>query len=301
MWQQITPVFCDIDPRTHNIDPARIEELITGQTTGIIGVHVWGRPCAIDALSELALRRKLKLVFDSAHAFGCSYQGRMIGNFGDVEVFSFHATKFFNTFEGGAIATNNDELATKVRLMRNFGFAGYDKVIHLGTNGKMSEVSAAMGLTGLEDLEKFTTINYENYKRYKTHLEKLPGVGFVSYDETEKCNYQYIILEIDEETAGLGRDDLIKILHKENVLARRYFHPGCHQMEPYRSYFPDAGISLKATERLTQRTLSLPTGTGVTIEDIDRICEIVRFTLGNASNIRKRLVEPQGIGAGAQN
>ena len=145
-WQEITPVFCDIDPRTHNLDPNRIEEMITPRTTGIIGVHVWGRPCAVDALAEIAQRRHLKLLFDAAHAFGCSYQGQMIGNFGDAEVFSFHATKFFNTFEGGAVVTNDDELAAKMRLMKNFGFHGYDNVIYVGTNGKMSEVSAAMGL-----------------------------------------------------------------------------------------------------------------------------------------------------------
>ncbi|HTG43796.1 MAG TPA: DegT/DnrJ/EryC1/StrS family aminotransferase, partial [Verrucomicrobiae bacterium] len=144
-WQQITPVFCDIDPKTHNLDPAKVEAQITPRTTGIMGVHLWGRPCAIGQLEEIASRRKLKLLFDASHAFGCAYEGRSIGNFGDAEVFSFHATKFLNSFEGGAIATNNDELAGKIRLMKNFGFAGFDNVIYIGTNGKMSEISAAMG------------------------------------------------------------------------------------------------------------------------------------------------------------
>src|ERR1035437_7730569 len=125
-WQEITPVFCDIDRATHNLDPARVEQMITPRTTGIIGVHIWGRPCDVEALAGLARRHNLKLFFDAAHAFGCSLQGRMVGNFGEAEVFSFHATKFFNTFEGGAIATNNDELAAKIRLMKNFGFQGYD-------------------------------------------------------------------------------------------------------------------------------------------------------------------------------
>ena len=174
-WQEITPVFCDVDPATHNLDPTKVEAMITPRTTGIMGVHMWGRPCAIETLSEIAQRRGLKLMFDAAHAFGNSYKGRMIGNFGQAEVFSFHATKFFNTFEGGAVVTNDDELAAKIRLMTNFGFAGYDNVIYVGTNGKMSEVSAAMGLTGLESLDEFIATNLHNYEAYRTGLQESPA------------------------------------------------------------------------------------------------------------------------------
>jgi len=149
-WQEITPVFCDIDLETGNIDPARVEELITPRTTGIIGVHLWGRPCKIEALEEIAQRHGLVLLFDAAHAFACSHRGEMIGRFGNAEVFSFHATKFINAFEGGAVATNDDDLAGNIRLMKNFGFAGFDNVIYIGTNGKMTEVCAAMGLTSIE-------------------------------------------------------------------------------------------------------------------------------------------------------
>ncbi|MBV9268734.1 MAG: aminotransferase class I/II-fold pyridoxal phosphate-dependent enzyme, partial [Acidobacteriaceae bacterium] len=152
-WQEITPVFCDLDPRTHTIDPAQVQRLITPRTTGIIGVHVWGKVCDVESLCEIARRRKLALMFDASHALGCSWRGTMVGNFGSAEVFSFHATKFLNTFEGGAIATNDDELAAKIRLMKNFGFRGYDNVEYIGTNGKMTEISAAMGLTGLESLD----------------------------------------------------------------------------------------------------------------------------------------------------
>ncbi|WP_255427245.1 DegT/DnrJ/EryC1/StrS aminotransferase family protein [Sphaerospermopsis sp. LEGE 00249] len=154
-WQEITPVFCDIDPKTHTINPWRVESMITPRTSGIMGVHVWGQPCHVEMLAEIADKHGLKLMFDASHAFGCSHGGKMIGNFGSAEVFSFHATKFMNTFEGGAIVTNDDELNQKLRLMKNFGFAGMDKVIYLGTNGKMSEVSAAMGLTSLESMEDF--------------------------------------------------------------------------------------------------------------------------------------------------
>jgi dTDP-4-amino-4,6-dideoxygalactose transaminase len=288
-WQEITPVFCDIDPRTHNLDPSRVESMITPRTTGIIGVHVWGRPCDVHALAEIAARHNLKLLFDAAHALGCSYLGQMIGSFGDAEVFSFHATKFINTFEGGAVVTNNDELAAKMRLMRNFGFVGYDNVAYIGTNGKMSEVSAAMGLTSLESMDKFIAVNYRNYKVYQQELTNVPGVHLIQYDETEKCNYQYIILEIDEKTARLSRDQLVQILMAENVLARRYFYPGCHQMEPYRSYFPHARLLLPETERLSKCVMSMPTGTAIGPHEIHTICHIIRLALQNADAVRARL------------
>jgi dTDP-4-amino-4,6-dideoxygalactose transaminase len=286
-WQEITPVFCDIDPLTHTIDPSRVEELITPRTTGIIGVHLWGRACDVEALAEISRKRNLKLLYDAAHAFACSYDGKMIGNFGDAEVFSFHATKFFNSFEGGAVLTNNDELAQKIRLMKNFGFVDYDHVTYIGTNGKMSEVSAAMGLTGLESLDEFITINHDNYLLYKNELRDITGLKMVTYNEKEKCNYQYIVLEIDEHITGVARDQIIKILKAENILARRYFHPGCHKMEPYRSYFPHADLLLPQTEILASRVLSLPTGTGVSSQDISDICQIIRFILDHGQEISK--------------
>jgi len=288
-WQEITPVFCDVDPGTHTLNPWRVEAMITPRSSGIIGVHVWGQPCDVEALTEIAGKHNLKLMFDASHAFGCSYQGKMIGNFGEAEVFSFHATKFFNTFEGGAIVTNNDELAAKIRLMKNFGFAGYDNVVYIGTNGKMSEVSAAMGLTSLESLKDFISINYANFKQYQHELAGIPGISLLTYGETEKCNYQYIVLEVDESITKITRDQLINILSKENVLARRYFYPGCHQMEPYRSYFPHAGLLLPETDKLVQRVLLLPTGTAVGLCEISQICEIIGLVVAQGEKIREKL------------
>jgi len=285
-WQEITPIFCDVDPVTHNIDPSRIESLLTPRTSGILGVHVWGRACDVDALGEIAWKHHLKLMFDAAHAFACTYQGQMIGGFGDAEVFSFHATKFFNSFEGGAVTTNNDELAKRLRGMRNFGFAGLDMVVDIGTNGKMSEVSAAMGLTSLESLDDFIKVNYENYLAYSRGLEDIPGVQLIKYTENEKNNYQYVVIEIDEGAAGLSRDLLVKLLHAENILARRYFYPGCHQMEPYRSYFPNAGLLLPETEKLTLKVLQLPTGTAVGRAEIDQVCELIQFVFAHGPDIR---------------
>ncbi|MGE3310681.1 MAG: aminotransferase class I/II-fold pyridoxal phosphate-dependent enzyme [Limisphaerales bacterium] len=288
-WQEITPVFCDVDERTHTLDPEQVERLITPRTTGIIGTHVWGRPCAIDALTEIAARHGLTLMFDAAHAFACSHRGRMIGGFGRAEVFSFHATKFLNSFEGGAIATDDDELAARIRLMKNFGFAGYDKVVFIGTNGKMTEVCAAMGLTSLEGLDDLVEVNRRNYHAYVQALAGVPSVSLLKYDESERCNFQYIVIELDPDTAGLTRDELVAVLHAENVIARRYFWPGCHRMEPYRSYFPHAGLLLPRTERMSERVIVLPTGTAISAADIDVLCGIVKTALSDPDPVRRGL------------
>lgn len=288
-WQQITPVFCDIDPRTHNLDPAQVEKMITPRTTGIMGVHTWGRPCDIAGLESIARRRNLQLLFDAAHAFRCSHKGKAIGGFGRCEIFSFHATKFFNTFEGGAVLTNDDALAEKMRLMRNFGFRGNDNVIYIGTNGKMTEVCAAMGLTSLESVEEFAEINRCNYLAYRRELNSIPGVSQMAYDGSQRTNYQYIVLEVDELETGLTRDELVQVLTAENVLARRYFYPGCHRMEPYRSYFPHAALVLPETEKLSRRVMVLPTGSSVNEQMIVQICQIVRTGVSNATAVREQL------------
>jgi dTDP-4-amino-4,6-dideoxygalactose transaminase len=292
-WQGLTPVFCDVDPETHTIDPARVEELITPRTTGIMGVHLWGRSCNVEALTSIAREHNLNLLFDAAHAFGCSHGGRMIGNFGDAEVFSFHATKFLNTLEGGAITTNDDELMAKIRLMKNFGFAGQDNVIYVGTNGKMNELSAAMGLTSLENMDEFIAVNRSNYDCYRQSLESVPGVRLMEYDKAERCNHQYVVLEIDEAVTQLTRDELVKILWAENVVARRYFYPGCHRMEPYRSSQAhiDWESRLPETIALSERLIILPTGTAVGPEQIERICGILRTAIRYGTKVKRWLGE----------
>lgn len=275
-WQQITPVFADIDPVTQNLDPAQVEALITPRTTAILAVHLWGRGCDVEALQEIADRHKLKLLFDAAHAFGCSCQGRMIGGFGDAEVFSFHATKFLNSLEGGMITTNDDDLALRMRRMQNFGFTGYDQVESIGTNGKMNEVSGAMGITNLESMDQFIAANRAHYLRYREQLAGVPGLSVLTYDETEKCNFQYIVLDLDFEAAGISRDEVVQRLHAQGVIARRYFYPGCHRMEPYRTLFPDTAASLPETERLVHRLFCLPTGSSLSTSDVDRVCDLVR-------------------------
>jgi dTDP-4-amino-4,6-dideoxygalactose transaminase len=212
----------------------------------------------------------------------------MIGSFGDAEVYSFHATKFMNTLEGGAVVTNDDDLAAKIRLMKNFGFAGYDNVIYIGTNGKMSEVSAAMGLTALDSLDEFIAVNRRNYEQYRRELGDVEGLQMVTYDAAQKNNYQYVILELDDHLC-ISRDELVKILQAENIMARRYFYPGCHRMEPYRSYYPHARLLLPHTEALTKRAFALPTGTSIDPDMVASVCQLVRLVVTNHHEIRERM------------
>lgn len=266
-WQGITPVFADIDPDTHNLDPDAVRRMITPRTTGIIGVHLWGRAAPVEALQTIADEHGLQLMFDAAHAFGCSHNGRMIGNFGRAEVLSFHATKFFNTFEGGAVVTNDDALAEAMRLMRNFGFSGYDNVIHPGTNGKMIEACAAMGLVNFDEMDKVVAANRCNHADYAEGLADLPGVRLLGYDERERNNYQYVVLEIGAD-CPVDRDHIVTALHAENVLARKYFWPGCHRMKPYRDLYPHAGLMLTHTEQVAGSVVVLPTGVALDLAEI---------------------------------
>ena len=274
-WQAITPVFADIDPVTHNLDPAAVRRMITPRTTGIIGLHLWGRGAPVDELQAIADEHGLKLMFDAAHAFGCSYRGKMIGNFGACEVLSFHATKFFNTFEGGAVVTNDDELAETMRLMRNFGFSGLDNVIHPGTNGKMIEVAAAMGLVNLDVIDEVIAVNRRNHQAYWEALSDLSGVSLRTFDKVERNNYQYVVMEVGED-CPVSRDQIIEMLHAENIRARKYFWPGCHNMQPYRDLYPHAGLLLPNTQKVADRVVVLPTGTAMEVEMINTVSSAIR-------------------------
>lgn len=288
-WQQITPVFADIDPTMHLLDTAAVAKRITPRTTGILGVHLWGRPCDVDALQALADEHQLQLLFDAAHAFGCTYKGRPVGGFGRVEVFSFHATKFFNTFEGGAITTNDDELAAQIRLMTNFGFAGFDNVVHVGTNGKMTEVCAGMGLTSLRSLNEVLAANLHNYEAYARALADVPDVRLLRFDESERHNHQYVVLEYTPQPGGPTRDELIRMFWAENVVARKYFWPGCHRMEPYRSLYPEAGAHLPNTEAVAERLIVLPTGTAVGPAEIEALAALLKLAIDHGPAFTKQL------------
>ncbi len=275
-WHGLVPVFCDVDPATHTLDPDRVEELLSDRTSAILGVHLWGRACDVERLRTLADRRRLALLFDAAHAFACHRDGVPVGSFGDAAALSFHATKIVNAFEGGAVATRDGELAARLRLLRNSGFAGIDRVAAVGLNAKMTEVSAAMGLTSLESLAVFLEANRANYAAYVSNLDGLPGIRLVDTGTSRA----HVVIEVDQEVCGVSRDRLVEILWAENVRARRYFHPGCHRQAPYAERYPAAGARLPVTERLAEQVLVLPTGTAVTPGDVAEACSIVRVAIG---------------------
>jgi len=287
-WQGIRPVFVDIDPETHCIDPEAVRSAITPQTSAIVGVHTWGHPCEVGSLQELAREQGLALIFDAAHAFGVTIGSRHIGNFGDCEVLSFHATKVVNSFEGGAIVTNRDDIAERIRLTRNFGFRGMDRVEHLGINGKMPEVCAAMGLTSLEHCDELIVRNRERFLLYRSVLSGIPGLRVLEPWSGGKWNYHYVVAVLDPNF-GLSRDRLMAILHAEGVRARRYFWPGCHRMEPYRSDPLYQGLSLEVTDTIAERVLQFPSGGELNEADIVTIGAAVRFVQDRALTISRML------------
>jgi dTDP-4-amino-4,6-dideoxygalactose transaminase len=194
-----------------------------------------------------------------------------------------------NTFEGGAVATNSSELAKRLIHLRNFGFDGEDHVSGLGTNAKMPESSAAMGLGGLENLSAWVEVNRRNYHDYRETLDGVAGIEILPFDEAERRNYQYVVIRVDGEAGGLTRDELRAVLWAENALARRYFYPGCHQLEPYRSEMQDHPPVLPVTERLTASVLTLPTGTAVGRQEIEQMGRIARLGMEHAIEVRRRL------------
>lgn len=288
-WIGLQPVFADVDPLRHTIDPAQVEDLITPRTSGIVATHLWGNACPVEALAQLAERHKLQVIYDAAHAFGCSWQGQMIGSFGRAEVFSFHATKFINTFEGGAIATNDEDLARRIRRMVGFGFQGFDQVVSEGTNAKMSEVAAAMGLSNLNAMPAIVANNRLNYEAYALRLAGIPGLRLLPPSESDTRNYQYVIVEVQGK--GLTRDHLLEVLWAEGIRARRYFYPGCHRMEPYRSQ-GEVPV-LPVSERLSDTVLALPTGMAVTPHDIAAICAVIRLAMSHADEVKRCLSRRQ--------
>jgi dTDP-4-amino-4,6-dideoxygalactose transaminase len=289
LWEGLEPVFVDVDRATHTIDPVCVAHQITDSTAGIIGVHLWGRMCRVRELEAIAQERCIPLIFDAAHALGCTYRGVPMGRLGTASVVSFHATKFVQSLEGGAIFTSDRELAERLRLLRNFGFQGYDNVDALGTNAKMNELCAAMGLGSLETLDRLITTNRTNRMAYRQAISGMPGLKLYEFDEHEANNYQYLVVEVDPRTCPYTRDELVAILHAENVIARRYFMPGCHRSMPYLSRPRRGSDSLAVTEQLCESLLALPTGAGVNATDIAEIGGILRLAYESTAQVRRGL------------
>jgi dTDP-4-amino-4,6-dideoxyglucose len=289
----LTPVFCDLMPPTGCIDPHLVEDLITARTTAIVGVHLWGQPCEVAQLAKIAHAHSLTLFFDAAHATGCAHGDVPIGGFGLAEMFSFHATKVVTSFEGGAIVTNDDAFARRARMMHNFGWVdGVPTATEFaGTNAKMTEAAAAMGLTSLEALPDSVAANQANYHRYIAALADLPGLSIHRYDEHNRNSCQYLVALVDEETHGVPRDALVDLLRAENVLAQRYFSPCVHELEPYRT---ECQVQLPATDIMSARILNLPTGPRTTPDQIARICDLIGLAVKHGPEVAARWRERRG-------
>lgn len=299
LWEGLEPVFVDVDKRTHTIDPAGVAARLTERTAAIVGVHLWGRMCAVRELEALSRDHGIPLIFDAAHAVGCTYEGVPMGRHGTASVVSFHATKLVQSLEGGAILTPDRQLADRLRLLRNFGFQGFDNVVALGTNAKLNEFCAAMGIGSLEGLAALIATNRANRSAYREALDGLPGIGLYEFDEQEANNFQYLIVEVDPALCPFTRDQLVEILQAENVIARRYFTPGCHRSAPYRTRLGSQTCRLPHTDSLSDTLLALPTGAGVTPADIATIGMIVRDAFQHVNYICDLLTSRQQARAAA--
>lgn len=288
-WAGLTPVFCDADPLTHNISAEKVRPLITPRTVAILGVHLWGRACDPDKLQELANEFGLRLIFDACHAICCTHKGRKIGGLGNAEVFSFHATKILNATEGGCITTNDDDLAARLRTIRSFHPGEKFAPVPLRINGKMSEVQAALALLSLDDIHDNAMRNRERHVEYQRVLDGMAGLSLIQYPAGETNNFQYVVVDVDDAVTGLSRDELLELLAAENVICRRYFHPGVHRMPPYRDNPNYGSLDLPVTDALCQRLLILPNGQLISREDIGKIGGLLSSMLAQAPAIKTRL------------
>ena len=270
---RLVPVFCDINDVDYTIDVSKIEALITEKTCAIVPVHVYGNICDVDAIKAIADKYHLKVIYDAAHAFGVTYKGIGIGNFGDASMFSFHATKVFNTIEGGAVTFAEDGLVYTLYDMKNFGIRGPERVVFVGGNAKMNEFQAAMGICNLrhvqEEIEKRGIVA----ERYRSRLSDVKGIRLMSSQEGVKTNYAYFPVVFDGYK--YTRDEVFSLLMNQGIIARKYFYPLCNDYECYREY-PTAGAEKTPVARhIADCVLTLPLYPDLPEEDVDRICDII--------------------------
>lgn len=275
LWNGLTPVFADIDPHTFNIDPERIEELITPQTTAIMPVHCYGIPCNVDKIQQLADIYGLKVIYDAAHAFGVRQNETSILNHGDLSVLSFHATKVFNTFEGGAIICHDSRTKQRIDYLKNFGFAGETRVVAPGINAKMNEMEAAFGLLQLQYIDGALQERAAISERYSEALKDIPGVTFLDPKDRFEWNHSYYPILIDD-SFPLSRDALYEALKAEDVYCRRYFYPLISSFAMYNHLPSAASDKLPVASRLAEQILCLPIYPGLKIEDQMRVIETLR-------------------------
>ena len=270
----LQPVFCDIDPLTCTIDADKIEGLITDRTSAILPVHVYGNVCNVEKIDKIAKKHGLKVIYDAAHAFGEEYKGIGIGNFGNASMFSFHATKSFNTIEGGAVCYSYEDLGLDLYRLKNFGIRGPEKVDYVGANAKMNEFQAAMGLCNLRHINDEIAKREKVYELYAEQLKDIEGIGMLKLQKNVKHNYSYLPIIIDENEFGFTRNEVFDILAQHNIYSRKYFYPITNSYNCFHGEFKveETPIAL----HVSKRVLTLPMYADLSEEQIDIICSAIR-------------------------
>jgi len=257
-WNRVRPVFCDIEDKTFNIDASKIEALIGPETRAILGVHVYGNPCKVETIRDIAARHGLKVIYDAAHAFGVRLRGRSLLVHGDMSMLSFHATKVFSTIEGGAVVSPSEELRRRVNMLKNFGIANEESIIGPGLNGKMNEVQAAFGLLQLRTVEREIANRRQIAESYRRHLAEIPGVSMMQDLPDAEHNYGYFPVLIDTDRYGLDRDTVYTLLKRFNISTRKYFHPLVSHAPCYAELPSAQPDLLPVAERAAREVLCLP-------------------------------------------
>lgn len=276
-WNGLEPVFVDVSPDTLTIDPASVVKAITSRTSAILAVHVYGTICDVDALQVIAAKHGLRLIYDAAHAFGATYNDRSIGTYGDASVFSFHATKLFNTLEGGLIATNQVKDKETIYYLRNFGIKNEEEVVAVGINGKLNELQAAIGLLNLPLVHHERSLRAQLREKYSNFLRKVPGIALPIAQPGVLNSEQYFHIVIDPAIFGRSRDDVYNRLKRKGIFSRKYFHPICTDFAPYRDYKIHSVRNDPYVSLVKSQVLCLPFHSGVDDEDIEDIrAEFVR-------------------------
>lgn len=276
-WNKITPVFVDIEPEYLNLDPQKIEAAITPATTAIMPVHVYGNPCNVDQIQQIADKHGLKVIYDAAHAFGVKINGESVLNFGDLSVLSFHATKVFSTIEGGAIICHTPEMKHHIDNLKNFGFRGETVVEEPGINAKLNEIQAAYGLLQLKYIDGFIQKRKQITALYQQLLKDVKGLRYLPDMEGVQHCYSYFPVLIDESEFGMTRDELYEKLKKESIFGRRYFYPLISTFEPYRHMKSSASENLPVSTLVSNQVLCLPIYVELTDYDICRICSKINI------------------------
>ena len=275
-WNGITPVFCDIDEKSMTINPDKIEQMVTTRTTAILGVHIFGTPCHIEKIQEIANRHGLKVIYDAAHAFDTEVDGTGIGNFGDISMFSFHATKLFHTAEGGALTYKDTDLKRRIDLLKNFGIKSEDEVVMPGINGKMNEIQAALGLINLRYLEAEREKRKRIIDTYKQCLRDIEGIRLNEIPKNVRNSYQYFAIRVNKARFGMSRDEIYTRLKEYNVFSRKYFYPLCSDYPCYRNLPSADPANLPVAKKVVNEVLCLPLYGELAISSVEKICEIMK-------------------------